>query len=370
MKNAPIPLTHFWPFQLRRSIPDCPPCPPKRLLGGHSPEFLEQRRLELVDWVRCRWLTIDRRCVSPRTLPSQVRVLARDERVCRSLEFHEFLRAEANTPPLGMSELPPNLSHLADVAMEEGGECDGFADSSLALDAMLPASERAGGGALASSSAEASGIAFSPLGSANKVPLLASGARVPPASARLGITAEAGASGGMRGGYQWGSGAGAPLIGEGGGRVSPGDGLGVRKVGLKDFALLKVVGKGSFGKVMQIRKKDSGRIYAMKVLHKGNIIRRKQVRGVAGTCCVLCVFVQLSPSFIYCFSCNRWSTLEQSATCLAALCTLSLLALTTRFRPRTSCTLCSTTVRVENYFFTWGARAAFPRTAHAFTVLR
>jgi hypothetical protein len=46
------------PPQLRRKIPDCPSCPPKRMFGGHSPEFLETRRVELLDWVctvrRCR----------------------------------------------------------------------------------------------------------------------------------------------------------------------------------------------------------------------------------------------------------------------------------------------------------------------------
>ena len=50
-----------------------------------------------------------------------------------------------------------------------------------------------------------------------------------------------------------------------------------RRVGLREFVLLKVVGKGSFGKVMQVRKRDTGRIYAMKVLQKANIIRRNQV---------------------------------------------------------------------------------------------
>jgi serine/threonine protein kinase len=44
-----------------------------------------------------------------------------------------------------------------------------------------------------------------------------------------------------------------------------------------DFELLTVVGKGSFGKVMQVRKKDDGKIYAMKVLRKEAIIARKQV---------------------------------------------------------------------------------------------
>jgi len=45
-----------------------------------------------------------------------------------------------------------------------------------------------------------------------------------------------------------------------------------------DFELLKVVGKGSFGKVMQVRKKDTGRIYAMKVLVKKDIVERQEVQ--------------------------------------------------------------------------------------------
>jgi len=49
-----------------------------------------------------------------------------------------------------------------------------------------------------------------------------------------------------------------------------------RKVSLDDFVLLKTVGKGSFGKVIQVRKKDTGRIYAMKVLKKDQVIKRKQ----------------------------------------------------------------------------------------------
>jgi serine/threonine protein kinase len=46
---------------------------------------------------------------------------------------------------------------------------------------------------------------------------------------------------------------------------------------LKDFNLLKVIGKGSFGKVMLVLKKDDNRIYAMKVLHKDSVIKRNQV---------------------------------------------------------------------------------------------
>jgi len=49
------------------------------------------------------------------------------------------------------------------------------------------------------------------------------------------------------------------------------------KVHLEDFELLKVLGRGSFGKVMQVRKKSDGKIYAMKILKKQAIIARNQV---------------------------------------------------------------------------------------------
>jgi len=50
-----------------------------------------------------------------------------------------------------------------------------------------------------------------------------------------------------------------------------------KKATKDDFELLTVIGKGSFGKVMQVRKKDDSKIYAMKVLRKEAIIARKQV---------------------------------------------------------------------------------------------
>ncbi len=46
---------------------------------------------------------------------------------------------------------------------------------------------------------------------------------------------------------------------------------------IDDFELLKVIGKGSFGKVMQVRKKDTGRIYAMKIIKKAHIVEREEV---------------------------------------------------------------------------------------------
>jgi len=47
---------------------------------------------------------------------------------------------------------------------------------------------------------------------------------------------------------------------------------------INDFDLLKVVGKGSFGKVIQVRKKDTNRIYAMKILNKKDIVERQEIQ--------------------------------------------------------------------------------------------
>lgn len=46
---------------------------------------------------------------------------------------------------------------------------------------------------------------------------------------------------------------------------------------IESFELLQVIGKGSFGKVMQVRKKDTGRIYAMKTIRKAHIVSRAEV---------------------------------------------------------------------------------------------
>ncbi|KAJ3411148.1 hypothetical protein HDV05_002662 [Chytridiales sp. JEL 0842] len=68
-----------------------------------------------------------------------------------------------------------------------------------------------------------------------------------------------------------------------------------RPLGASDFELLKVVGKGSFGKVLQVRKKDTGRIYAMKVLVKKDIVERQEV---AHTLSERNVLIQASSPFL------------------------------------------------------------------------
>jgi serine/threonine protein kinase len=56
---------------------------------------------------------------------------------------------------------------------------------------------------------------------------------------------------------------------------------GLEKITVDDFDLLKVLGKGSFGKVMLVRKKDTGKIHAMKTLRKAALIKRNQLEHTA-----------------------------------------------------------------------------------------
>jgi serum/glucocorticoid-regulated kinase 2 len=44
--------------------------------------------------------------------------------------------------------------------------------------------------------------------------------------------------------------------------------LNLSKISKDDFTMIKVIGKGAYGKVLLVKKKDSGRLYAMKVLKK------------------------------------------------------------------------------------------------------
>jgi serum/glucocorticoid-regulated kinase 2 len=53
--------------------------------------------------------------------------------------------------------------------------------------------------------------------------------------------------------------------------------LGASKITLDDFEILKVLGRGAFGKVMLVEKKDTKQLYALKSMHKEDIIDKDQI---------------------------------------------------------------------------------------------
>uniref|UniRef100_A0A8C1W004 non-specific serine/threonine protein kinase n=1 Tax=Cyprinus carpio TaxID=7962 RepID=A0A8C1W004_CYPCA len=49
------------------------------------------------------------------------------------------------------------------------------------------------------------------------------------------------------------------------------------RLGLEDFESLKVIGRGAFGEVRLVQKKDTGHVYAMKILRKADMLQKEQV---------------------------------------------------------------------------------------------
>lgn len=68
----------------------------------------------------------------------------------------------------------------------------------------------------------------------------------------------------------------------------------VCRVSIRDFQIVKPISKGAFGKVYLARKKTTGDQYAIKVLAKEHLLRKKQVK----------------PSFLVSFACLRWSLMR------------------------------------------------------------
>lgn len=52
------------------------------------------------------------------------------------------------------------------------------------------------------------------------------------------------------------------------------------RIGREDFESLKVIGRGAFGEVRLVQKKDTGHVYAMKILRKKDMLEKEQVAHV------------------------------------------------------------------------------------------
>ena len=82
------------------------------------------------------------------------------------------------------------------------------------------------------------------------------------------------------------------------------------KVTTKHFHTIAVIGKGSYGKVLLVVKKDTGQRYALKILKKDEIIKRNQFehtmaeRRILVSFCVLISFSKVSTTP----SQSRWTT--------------------------------------------------------------
>jgi len=51
------------------------------------------------------------------------------------------------------------------------------------------------------------------------------------------------------------------------------------KISKDDFTLIQVIGTGSYGKVLLVKKKSSGKFYAMKILKKKQLRKQRQVKN-------------------------------------------------------------------------------------------
>lgn len=53
-----------------------------------------------------------------------------------------------------------------------------------------------------------------------------------------------------------------------------------QKVSRHDFEQIKVIGRGAFSRVILVRKKDTGRLYAMKIMRKDKLLRENKIKPI------------------------------------------------------------------------------------------
>lgn len=51
----------------------------------------------------------------------------------------------------------------------------------------------------------------------------------------------------------------------------------VRKLNVHDFETISIIGRGAFGEVRVCRKKNDGKVYAMKIMKKSEMLKKNQV---------------------------------------------------------------------------------------------
>jgi len=287
---------------LRKALPDIPPAPGKQVFARRTEEFLHARRVELMEWLQA---------------------LVQDQRVFQVTEFQAFLRSDVNQPPPGLGEIivGPQWAEGADGtgAMPEGGGGQGeAAQLQRPVSGEYGAYSGGGGGAAPSAPSDIHRMSFDASGEAQEAyaaEAAAEAAQV--AAAASGTTpldlSYLGSSGGtsygggsMMGGSMMGGSMASPaamfqkptltgvsyssassggadsVASTGGVGAEPAGGVIAAaapsaKVTLDAFHLIRVIGKGSFGKVILVRRKVDNTLYAMKVLQKLNIMKRNQV---------------------------------------------------------------------------------------------
>ena len=76
----------------------------------------------------------------------------------------------------------------------------------------------------------------------------------------------------------------------------PTTGLASRKdISIDDFEQMRVVGRGGFSRVILARKKDTGRLYAIKILRKDQLVNENKIKPILSERRVL---EQLDHSFV------------------------------------------------------------------------